>query len=110
MVKEGRERELWADVLPEMMSDEELNDDGTFIRHPPSYRSKAFDKFINKLDLRLACMPSIHPRGTRQVGSPRERQISRGSKKWLYQENENEEEEEELNQDEHNLNEQDSLV
>ena len=73
MAKQGREKELWADVLPEMMSDEELNDDGTFIRYPPSYCSKALHKFINKLDSRLASMPSIHPRGTRQEGSPRER-------------------------------------
>ena len=37
-MKEGRERKLWADVTPDMMSEEEQKEDEeTFICHPPSY-------------------------------------------------------------------------
>ena len=39
-MKEGRESVLWADVTPEMMSDEE-RDEEIYVRHPPSYRSKS---------------------------------------------------------------------
>ena len=49
MVKEG---ELWADVTPDMMSEEEKDGD-VYIRHQPSYRSNTLNKFIKKLDQRL---------------------------------------------------------
>ena len=52
MVKESKETTLWADVKPEMMSDEDREED-FYIRHPPSYRSKALQKFIDKLETRL---------------------------------------------------------
>ncbi len=64
--EQGLERELWADVTPDIMSDEEQEqDEETFTCHPPSYRSGALNKFIAKLDAHLDSLPSSHPRGTR---------------------------------------------
>ncbi len=48
-VREGRKRELWSDVTPDMMSDEEQEqeqDEKTFT--PSSIISKALNTFIAK--------------------------------------------------------------
>lgn len=52
MVKEGRVAELWADVTPEMKSEEEKVEQ-MYIWHPSAYPSQSLDKFISKLDIRL---------------------------------------------------------
>ncbi len=44
VVKEGRETELWSQVPPEMMSEEE-EENGIFVRRPPSYRSDSLNTF-----------------------------------------------------------------
>ena len=83
-MKEGREAELWADITPTMMSEEEKEGE-VYVRHPPTYRSQAFKKFIEKLDQRLNASTdkSKHPRMDRRLGSPRERPIPPGCKKWI---------------------------
>ena len=65
VTKEGNEANLWADVTPEMMSDEEL-DGNICIRHQPSYRSHPLNR------------PSTHPQLERRLGSP----IPSGMKRW----------------------------
>lgn len=81
MVKEGREASLWADVLPDMMSDEERVED-FYVRHPPSYRSKALSDFINKLETRLGKEKSTHPRLERRPGCAVEKPVPSRFKKW----------------------------
>ena len=81
MVKEGKEATLWAEVTPEMMSDEEQEED-YYMRHPPSYRSKALHQFITKLDTRLDKEKGTHPRMERRLGSPIDKAIPSRFKKW----------------------------
>ena len=65
-----------------MMSEEE-EDGGSYIRHPPSYRSKALNKFIDKLDQRLQSKLVKHPRLERRPGSPRKKPVPELCKKWM---------------------------
>ena len=81
MAKDGREKTLWAEVKPEMMSDEERSQD-SYILHPPSYRSEALNTFITKLDARLDKEKNTHPRLERIMGSPREKPVPSRFKKW----------------------------
>ena len=64
------------------MSEEEEDED-SYTRHPPSYRSKAFDDFINKLDQRLSSKHKKHPRLERKLGSPCDKPIPGHCKKWM---------------------------
>ena len=79
MVKEGREVSLWADVTPDMMSEEE-QDGEVYVRHAPSYRSNALNRFISKLDHRLDTdLPKTsHPRLDCRVGSPHDKNVRSG--------------------------------
>lgn len=87
MTKSGKETNLWAEVTPEMMSDEEL-EGNVYVRHQPSYRSDGLNAFIKKLDLRLETDDSnrvgrgAHPRLERRLGSPREKPAPVLAKKW----------------------------
>ena len=46
-MKEGKEATMWAEVTPEMMSEEEfVEEENIYSRHPPSYRSNLMIKFI----------------------------------------------------------------
>ena len=63
------------------MSDEERSGD-SYIRHPPSYRSKALSDFITKLDARLDKEKKIHPRLMCMQGSPHKKSIPMKFKKW----------------------------
>ena len=81
MVKEGKEATLWADVIPEMMSDEEREED-YYTRHPPSYRSDVLERFITKLDARLDQEKGAHPRLERRPGSPKDKPVPSRFKKW----------------------------
>lgn len=80
VVRSGRESELWEEVTPDMMSEEEEEGNG-YIRHPPSYRSKGLNKFIAKLDKRLDTKQSKHPCVARRLGSPREKPLPHMCKK-----------------------------
>ena len=81
-MKKGREVELWEDVTPEMMSEEEEDGEG-YVRHPPSYRSEGLTKFITKLDQRLDMRQSKHPRVARRLDSPLEKPLPHMYKKWV---------------------------
>jgi hypothetical protein len=86
-VTKGKETNLWAQVTPEMMSDEEL-EGNVYVRHQPSYRSDGLHAFIKKLDSRLETDNSnrwgrgAHPRLERRLGSPREIRAPELAKKW----------------------------
>lgn len=78
----GKEVSLWADLTPEMMSDEEVDGD-VYVRHQPSYHSELVNKFILKLDTHLARGDKgNHPRKKRRLGSPRNKPIPRCAKQW----------------------------
>lgn len=81
MLKSGREKELWQDVTPDMMSDEEQIGEN-YVRHQPSYRSDALNKFITKLDNRGDKKMSAHPRTKRTMGSPRKLCPPSHARKW----------------------------
>ena len=78
VVKDGKEAKLWSEVSTEMMSDEEREGEG-YVRHQPHYI------IIKKLDSRLDSTKGIekHPRMDRRVGSPHEKPIPEGCKKWI---------------------------
>ncbi len=76
VVKEGRETELWSQVRPEMMSEEE-EENGVFVRRPPSYRSDSLNTFIDKLEYRLENLPLTNHL------TPIEGEAPRGCKSWL---------------------------
>ena len=74
---------MWADITPEMMSDEELDSTGkVYIRHPPSYRSDVLNKFITKLDSRCSESKATHPRMERIQGSPTNKAVPKHIPKW----------------------------
>ena len=75
---------MWADISPDMMSDEEFDDkQRIYIRHPPSYRSTILNKFVAKLDLRVRTQyKGIHPRMERKLGSPIEKPLPKLLKHW----------------------------
>ena len=64
----------------EMMSDEEKVGD-KWIRHPPSYRSELFSRFIEKLDSRASDTNCV--RFPRDIGSPRQREAPSTAKAWM---------------------------
>ena len=82
MIRSAREAKLWEDITPDMMSEEEKCDD-TYVRHPPSYRSKAVYKFLCKLDNRCEKQMSTHPRVKRLLGSPRKLSTPCHAKRWV---------------------------
>ena len=51
----------------------------------PHYRSRLLNSFIKKLDSRLDSTKGIekHPRLDRRLGSPHEKPIPEGCKKWI---------------------------
>ncbi len=81
MVKGEKESKRWNELTPEMMSEEEKNED-KFVRHPPSFRSAKVKQFIGKLERRLERKPSLRVR--RVEGSPRSVPIPVGAKKWTF--------------------------
>ena len=82
MIRSDREAKLWEDITPDMMSEEEKCDD-TYVRHPPSYRSKAVYKFLCKLDNRCKKQMSTPPRVKRPLGSPRKLSAPCHAKWWV---------------------------
>ena len=81
-VRPGKEASYWSQVTPDMMSDEERIGD-KYIRHPPSYRSEKFSRFLKKLDQRVACSGRNHARFDREDGSPREVTVPPNAKDWM---------------------------
>lgn len=74
---------MWADISPDMMSDEEFDEnEKTYIRHPPSYRSEILNKFIARLDARGDQQRSNHPRMKRRLGSPVPQPSPKSLKHW----------------------------
>ena len=81
-MRKGREASYWCDVSAEMMSEEEKIGDN-YVRHPPSYRSKKMNEFIQVLDGRAEKKGSTHPRIGRVLGSPRNGAVPSGAKSWI---------------------------
>lgn len=81
-MRPGKEQSYWKDVTADMMSDEERVGD-IYVRHPPSYRSEKFHKFLMKLDERVATKSNSHARFKRQEGSVVEKIAPVNCKLWM---------------------------
>ena len=81
-MRPGKESSYWKDVTADMMSDEERVGD-IYLRHPPSYRSEKFHKFLMKLDERAATKSNSHARFKRQEGSIVEKTAPMNCKPWM---------------------------
>ena len=96
------EMDLWKQITPEMMSEEESDGD-TFTRHQPSYRSDKLTKFLSNLDRRWDKKPIVQLRTKRIIGSPIKKAIPAYANKWMVktnaESNNNEHCEEENNHD-----------
>lgn len=82
-MRKGKEAQYFLDIKAEYMSDEEKCSDGTYIRHPPMYRSVKFDSFLKKLDERAEKSKKQHARFQRREGSPHDVPIPEGIKTWM---------------------------
>ncbi len=82
VVRPGKEVSYWSNVTADMMSNEEKVGD-KYVRHPPSYRSEKFSKFLLKLDERAALKSKSHARFKREEGSPRNKLVPPTSKQWM---------------------------
>lgn len=78
-MRKGKEASYWCDVTAEMMSDEEKVGD-SYVRHPPSYRSKKITEFIHVLDCRAEVKGGAHPR---VLGSPTNVAVPSSTKSWI---------------------------
>ena len=50
MKKSQRLKQLWENITPEMMTEEETGSDNDYIRHRQSWRSQNFNALMDKLD------------------------------------------------------------
>lgn len=50
MKKSERIQSLWADITPEMMTEEETGAEDNYVRHRQNWRSLNFNKLMDKLD------------------------------------------------------------
>ena len=82
-MRKGKEAQYFLDVKAEYMSDEDKCSDGTYIRHPPMYRSVKFDSFLKKLDERAEKSKKQHARFQRREGSPHDVPVPEGIKTWM---------------------------
>ena len=83
-MKEGKEAKVWAEVTPEMMSEEEfVEEENVYLRHPPSHRSGVLNKVIERLDMRVeATIIRVNPRIERRLGSPKTVTMPKFAKPW----------------------------
>ena len=83
-MKEGKEAKVWAEVTPEMMSEEEfVEEENVCLRHPPSHRSGVLNKFIERLDMRVeATIIRVNPRIERRLGSSKTVTMPKFAKPW----------------------------
>ena len=82
MVHQGKEQFHWKDVTADMMSDEERVGD-IYVRHPPSYRSEKFHKFLMKLDEREDTKSNCRARFKRQEGFMVKKVAPINCKPWM---------------------------
>ena len=70
-------------MTPEIISEEELEEENIYLRHPPSYRSNLMIKFIIKLDIRVeATIKRVNARIERQLALPKVLPIPKFAKDW----------------------------
>ena len=48
--KSKRVLKLWEDITPEMMTEEETGSDNKFFRHRQSWRTRKFNRFMDRID------------------------------------------------------------
>ena len=65
------EQEMWQDVTPTMMSDEEDVGENTFRIHRQEWRSPKMTHLLEELDTRAdIATKKVHPRKNRVIGTP----------------------------------------
>ena len=80
----GSEQEVWQDVAPTMMSDEEDVGSNTFRVHRQEWRSQEMTDMLEELDRRAdAAIKNAHPRKDRVVGTPMKVDPPRTTKDWM---------------------------
>ena len=78
------EQEMWEDVNPSMMSDEEDVGNNTFRIHRQEWRSQEFSDFLQELNRRAdAVTKKAHPRRNRIVGTPLKVSAPTTTKEWM---------------------------
>ena len=80
------EQEMWEDITPSMMSDEEDVGNNTFRIHRQEWRSQELSDFLEGLDKRAdAATKKAHPRRNRVVGTPLKVNAPTTTKEWMVQ-------------------------
>ena len=53
---------MWAQLTPEVISEEKLEEENIYLRHPPSYHSDLLITFFKKFDIRVeATIKRVNP-------------------------------------------------
>ena len=79
----GSEQEVWQDVTPTMMSDEDVGNN-IFRVHHQEWRSQEMTDILEELDRRAdAAIKKAHPRKDRVVGTPMKVDPPRTTKDWM---------------------------
>ena len=87
------EIDLWKDISPLMMSDEETTEDSqAFKRRRPDWRSDEFNDLMDELDQRSYSKASKHPRKARVIGSPLRCPWPENIKEWMLKPQEDQDE------------------
>ena len=72
-------KKLWDGITPDMMTEEESEEEKGFVRHRQSWRSNVFNRFMDKLDSSRNQKTLAKPRELEQV----ERMLPICVKKWM---------------------------
>ena len=73
-------KKLWDEITPDMMTEEESEEEKGFVRHRQSWRSNVFNRFMDKLDNRRNQKTLAKPR---ELGEQVERLPPICVKKWM---------------------------
>ncbi len=76
------EMNLWENITPNMMSDEE-EVNGEFKIHRPGWRSSDFNGFLERLDARATLANSKRPRYDRCIGTPIKVDPPQDAEPWM---------------------------
>ena len=82
--KSKRVLKLWEDITPEMMTEEETGSDNKFVRHRQSWRTRKFNRFMDRIDNYKTSTSSSGKQ--RVLGNEIDRLAPVSAKQWMLQE------------------------
>ena len=82
--KSKRVLKLWEDITPEMMTEEETGSDNKFVRHRQSWRTRKFNRFMDRIDNYKTSTSSLGKQ--RVLGNEIDRLAPVSAKQWMVQE------------------------